>query len=115
MFADYLVQMKNSCIQMLDFNLEVVYPIDYLAQAIPLAHPARDTILLLSRHLLLHGDFWSLLVNNSLFYHPREIAVAIFDQAVTLKTQQYQILKGQELELAEEKAQLENHLELLSC
>jgi hypothetical protein len=50
----------------------------------------------LSRYLILNGDIWSQLVNNSLFYHPREIAVAIFDQAVMLKAQHFYELKEQE-------------------
>jgi hypothetical protein len=58
MFFDYLIQMYNSCLQTLDFNLEVVYPVDYIAQAIPLDHPTRNSILELSRYLLLNGESW---------------------------------------------------------
>jgi hypothetical protein len=50
--------------------------------------------------LLLNGDLWSLLVNNSLFYHPREIAVAVFHQAIMFKQQQLHSLEEQEHELA---------------
>lgn len=35
MFFDYLIQMYNSVLQQLDLNLEVVYPIEYIANAIP--------------------------------------------------------------------------------
>jgi len=93
MFFDYLIQMYNSVIQQLDLNLEVVYPIEYIANAIPKQEPSRDNILTLCRHLLLNGDVWSLLVNNSLFYHPREIAVAVFHQAIMFKQHQLQALE----------------------
>ena len=89
---------------MLDINLEVVYPIEYIAAAIP-RHPARENILALSRNLLLNGEIWSQLINNSLFYlrryHPIEIAVAIFDQAVALGNGQLQELRMQEQSLVE--------------
>ena len=85
---------------MLDINLEVVYPIEYIAAAIT-RHPARENILALSRNLLLNGEIWSQLINNSLFYHPREIAVAIFDQAVALGNGQLQELRMQEQSLVE--------------
>jgi len=77
--------MYNSVIQMVDLKLEVVYPIEYIAKAIPLSHPAKENILTLSRYLLLNGEYWSHFINNSLFYHPREIACAIFDQAIILR------------------------------
>jgi len=82
MFFNYLIHLYNKVLQALDLNIEVVYPIDYISCAIPLEHPSRDNILAVSRQLLLEGEVWSQLVNNSLFYHPREIAVAIFDLAI---------------------------------
>ena len=81
MFFNYLIHLYNKVLQALDVNIEVVYPIDYISAAIPLEHPSRANILAVSRQLLLEGPIWSQLVNNSLFYHPREIAVAIFEQA----------------------------------
>lgn len=82
MFFNYLIHLYNKVLQALDLNIEVVYPIDYISKAIPLEHPSRDNILAVSRQLLLEGDMSKQLVNNSLFYHPREIALAIFDQAL---------------------------------
>ena len=85
MFFNYLIHLYNKVLQALDLNIEVVYPIDYIAKAIPRGHPSRANILAVSRQLLLEGDIWSQLVNNSLFYHPREIAAAIFDQAILVR------------------------------
>ena len=94
MFFDYLIQMYNCVLQTIDLHLEVVYPIDYISHSIPLNHPSRDNILSLCRQLLLHGDIWSQLINNSLFYHPREIAVAVFDQAILARKQQFYQLRA---------------------
>jgi len=82
MFFNYLIHLSNKVLQALDLNVEVVYPVDYIAKAIPREHRFRDHILAVSRQLLVEGDIWSQLVNNSLFYHPREIAVATFDHAI---------------------------------
>jgi hypothetical protein len=35
MFFDYLIQMYNSIVQRLNFQLEVVYPMEYISKAIP--------------------------------------------------------------------------------
>lgn len=45
--------MHNSIIQMLDFNLEVVYPIEYLQKAIHSSIPERETMLANSKYILL--------------------------------------------------------------
>ena len=82
MFFNYLIHLYNKVVQALDLNIEVVYPIDYIAKAIPLEHPSRESFLASCRSVLLEGARGSELVNNSLFHHPREIAVAIFDESL---------------------------------
>lgn len=73
--------MHNSIIQMLDFNLEVVYPIEYLQKAIHPSIAERETMLANSKFILLQS-FWKELVHYSLFSHPREIASTIFREAL---------------------------------
>jgi hypothetical protein len=94
-YHGYILQMFNSILQTLDLNLDVPYPIDYLSYAIPLEYPARDSFLALARYLLLNSNNWSQLINNCLFYHPREMAVAIFDQSVLTRTQEYRMIVSQ--------------------
>lgn len=77
------IQMYNSVIQLLDFQLEVVYPVEYIAAAFPLYHPEREYILALSRQILA-GEFWFNFVKHSLCFHPRRIACNLFDEAVLL-------------------------------
>lgn len=84
MFYDYLIQIYNGVLQTLDLHLEVVYPIDYISLGIPQDHPSRDNIVTTSRQLLLYGDQWPLHVEESLFYHPRELAFSLFEQAIQI-------------------------------
>lgn len=61
---NYFIQMYNSVIQILDFRLEVVYPLEYIASAFP-SHPERELLLFLCRTVL-KGPKWSLYILNSL-------------------------------------------------
>ena len=54
MFYEYMIQMYNGILQTLDLHLEVPYPIDYIAKAIPLEHTYRTPMLRTCRMLLLH-------------------------------------------------------------
>lgn len=94
-YHGYILQMFNSILQTLDLNLDVPYPIDYLSYAIPLEYPSRDSFLALSRHLLLYSNHWSQFINNCLFYHPREMAVAIFDQSILTRNHEYKMIVAQ--------------------
>lgn len=81
MYFDYLIMMYNGIIQQLDFKIDVVYPMEYLAKAIPENVPSRDNILAMSCYIALEGEGWLQMINNSLFYHPRRLAVQLFDEA----------------------------------
>ena len=87
MYFDYLIMMYNGIIQQLDFKIDVVYPIEYLAKAIPKDIPSRDNILAMSCYLALEGEGWLQNINDSLFYHPRRLAVKLFDEATLGLTQ----------------------------
>jgi hypothetical protein len=80
MFYDYMIQMYNGILQSLDLHLEVSYPIDYIAKAIPMDAVNRDQILRTSRMLLLHEPTtWINYMREGMFYHPREIAKALLE------------------------------------
>ena len=76
--------MYNFIIQTVDFQLEVVYPLEYLATAISPDCPDRQLLLALSRSIL-NGEFWFNFVKTSLCVHPRRIACSLFDEAVLLQ------------------------------
>jgi len=48
-FSGYLIQMYNGVLQALDLRLDVVYPIDYIAKAIPLEATQRQHIIAICR------------------------------------------------------------------
>jgi len=75
--------MYNTIIQLVDFKLEVVYPIDFISQAISNECPEKSLILALSRRVL-NGEFWFNFIKNSLCVHPRRIACNLFDEAILL-------------------------------
>lgn len=54
MFYEYMIQMYNGILQSLDLHLEVAYPMEYIAKAIPMEHGNRITMLKTCRMLLLH-------------------------------------------------------------
>jgi hypothetical protein len=85
MFFNFFIIMYNKVLQVLDLNIEVIYPLDYISKAIPADHPSRETVLALSRKLLIEGDVWADLVKNSLFFHPREIAFILFEYALFVR------------------------------
>jgi hypothetical protein len=76
---------------MLDFKIEVVYPISYIKEAIPLrlSQSQKDMLLAHCRDILLysqevHGDDYGLILTYwSLFKHPREIALITFQALIT--------------------------------
>lgn len=74
-FQDYTILTYNLVLQQLDLKLEVVYPIDYINQAIPSNHPFRGDFLAMCQRLPIESQFWIQLINESLFKHPREIAI----------------------------------------
>jgi hypothetical protein len=82
MFYDYLIQIYNGVMQLLDLEVEVSYPIDYILRALPPEHPSREHLATTCRQLLLYGDQWPIYIEQALFYHPRELSFALFEQAV---------------------------------
>jgi hypothetical protein len=56
MFFNYLIFIYNKVLQALDFNIEVIYPIDYIAKAISPEHPFRNNMLAVCRKYLLEDD-----------------------------------------------------------
>jgi hypothetical protein len=81
--------MYNTIIQMVDFQLEVVYPVDYIAKAISNDCPEKQLILALSRHIL-NGEAWFTFINYSLCVHPRRIGCNLFDEAILLQDDLFQ-------------------------
>lgn len=77
---NYLKQMYNSVIQILDFKLEVIYPIDYITKACE-GHTLGYIVVSLSKQIL-NGANWFYFVENALFFHPRNIASSIFDEVI---------------------------------
>ena len=63
--------MYHAILQVIDVQIEVVYPIPYIANSIPKQHPSREGTLQVCRQLLLDEDYWVQLCESSLFYHPR--------------------------------------------
>ena len=88
MFYDYLIQIYNGVLQTLDLQLEVTYPIEYILRAIPPDNPSRDDLLTISRQHLLYGEQWLLRIQQSLFYHPRELAFDLFQQAIQIRKEE---------------------------
>lgn len=83
---------------MLDFKIEVVYPIQYIRNAIPEHLLQKEDLLAHCRDILLFSekrdsDFGRILVYWSLFKHPREIALITFQNAVELHNEL--VLAGQ--------------------
>lgn len=56
-YKDLLIQMYHAVLQNSDLNIEVNYPIDYVANAIPFEYGARDTTLAMTREFLAEGDW----------------------------------------------------------
>jgi hypothetical protein len=73
--------------QTLDLRVQVVYPVEYIENAIPPSLPAKRFLLQACRQMLVQGEDWSHLINDALFYHPRRLAVALFDKAMLLHQQ----------------------------
>lgn len=69
----------------MDLQLEVVYPIEYIAKAIAQDHPARENIVTTCRQLLLYGDMWPLFLEEALVDHPRVLAFVLFEQAIQFR------------------------------
>jgi hypothetical protein len=86
----YFIQMYNSVIQIVDFQLEVVYPVDFISKAIQNDCPEKQLILALSRHIL-SGEFWFNFIKTSLCVHPRRIACNLFDEAVLMQDNLFQL------------------------
>ena len=53
---------------------------DYLAQAIPVDHVARQKTLTVTRQLM--ADHWDEVTEKSLFYHPRQLAFELFEASL---------------------------------
>lgn len=77
----YFTHLHNQVIQGLDINIEVPYPIEFLAKAIPQDHPSKEDFLNQLRSILVEGeiDNWAVRIENSLVYHPKEIAFGLYD------------------------------------
>lgn len=104
----YYIQMFNTVIQMVDFHLEVVYPVDYISKSIPNHCPEKELLLALSRHVL-NGEFWFNFIQTSLCVHPRRIACNLFDEALLLQDYLCQLAQKAAV-LDSEKVQFEQQL-----
>ena len=80
----YFVHLHNKVLQSLDFNIEVPYPIEHLAKAIPEDHPSKEDLLNYLRKSLLDGEIedWGARIENSLIIHPKQIALGVFEDYV---------------------------------
>ena len=61
-----MIQMYHAVMQTLDLHLEVYYPLPYLAQAIPIALPQREQMLVVAREILLSNERYTAYVEASL-------------------------------------------------
>lgn len=73
----------------------MVYPVDYLENAIPRDHPNHRIYIKLCKKLLTSGDDWSHLVNDCLFNHPRRVALDLFNKVLSIHNEQAQIYQDQ--------------------
>mgnify|MGYP006099541011 CR=1 FL=1 len=93
LFYDTMIQMYNGILQCLDLQLEVPYPINYIAKAIPENHAFKSSTLKICRFLMLHdetpwkdyiGGQQQNYIHESLFHHPRYIAKYLLELALSV-------------------------------
>lgn len=82
-------------------HLEVIYPLHYISNAIPIAHPARSHILATCRQILFNEK-----VIEALFRHPRELAMEVFNQATIGCQEQLSALEIEDAELTQQYYQI---------
>jgi len=77
-----MIQMYHAVMQTLDLHLEVYYPLPYLAQAIPIALPQREQMLVVAREILLSNERYTAYVEASLLNHPRFLAFKLLQRVL---------------------------------
>lgn len=80
-YSDLLIQIYHAVLQTCDLNVEVIYPVLHVAQAIPADHAARAVTLGACRRLLL-DERWDEFAEKSLYQHPRTLAFELFEASL---------------------------------
>lgn len=81
-YHDYVIKMFNLVNQKLDMNLNVIYPIQYISNAMSDEYPHKAIFINQSRYTL-NDPYFFFLIEQANFQHPRIIAKDVFEVVVT--------------------------------